>query len=156
MTRLALTSAASPVFRSPLSSVFVFGLSAARATFPPPIMAHGVLIRRNIQSRRDVAGRDSCDPLAWLGCGASKRTIHQTDGGKALEIEVVHDIPVKVMPANEASYHLPPKVHSPQVGVNSSSRRGERDSWSRGRPIPAPRMTQQPPCRRADCRRVLA
>lgn len=37
-------------------------------------------------------------------------------GGKqALEIEVVHDIPVKVMPANEAEYYLPPKVHSPQV-----------------------------------------
>lgn len=39
---------------------------------------------------------------------------------KALEIEVVHDIPVKVMPANEASYHLPPKVHSPQVCQVSS------------------------------------
>lgn len=34
---------------------------------------------------------------------------------QALEIEVVHDIPVKVMPANEAGYYMPPKVHSPQV-----------------------------------------
>lgn len=53
---------------------------------------------------RDVMSRATCDG----GRG----------GDQALEIEVVHDIPVKVMPANEAEYYLPPKVHSPQVRNN--------------------------------------
>lgn len=38
-------------------------------------------------------------------------------GLQALEIDVVHDIPVKVMPANEATYFKPPEVRMPQVGV---------------------------------------
>ncbi|CBJ30733.1 conserved unknown protein [Ectocarpus siliculosus] len=45
---------------------------------------------------------------------------------RALEIEVVHDIPVKVMPANEAEYYLPPKVHSPQVQLELPRQRSLR------------------------------
>lgn len=38
---------------------------------------------------------------------------------QALEIDVVHDIPVKVMPANEASCYRPPDVQMPQVEKNA-------------------------------------
>lgn len=30
---------------------------------------------------------------------------------------MVHDIPVKVMPANEAAYYRPPEVQMPQVDI---------------------------------------
>lgn len=39
-----------------------------------------------------------------------ERTLRQ-----ALEIDVVHDIPVTVMPGNEASYYRPPRVQRPEV-----------------------------------------
>lgn len=44
---------------------------------------------------------------------------------KALEIDVVHDIPVKVMPANEAAYYRPPEVQLPEVSDSRSFLRAE-------------------------------
>ncbi|CAM9521126.1 unnamed protein product, partial [Choristocarpus tenellus] len=37
---------------------------------------------------------------------------------RALEIDVVHDIPVKVMKASDIQYFLPPEVQMPQVCVD--------------------------------------
>lgn len=54
-------------------------------------------------SLADTRVADHCDVVAC------------TNLEKALEIDVVHDIPVKVMPANESSFFRPPEVHMPQV-----------------------------------------
>ncbi|CAM9192989.1 unnamed protein product [Ascophyllum nodosum] len=45
---------------------------------------------------------------------------------RTLEIDVVHDIPVKVMPANEASYYRPPEVQMPQVQLELPRQRSLR------------------------------